>query len=237
MYVTFSIPAVHLTEIKRNETNSGMVVTATAQESGALPVSGKLSFIDNAVDASTDTIKLKATFDNPLGQLWPGQFARVSLRVATLPNATVVASEAVQTGQDGQFVFVVKSDSTVEQRTIKTGDTVGPDTVITAGLQPGETVVTEGQLRLEPGTRIQRADPTTGEASATPGRAGRSGGRGGRGGRGADAGGGAATTGPGGDQPQGRQGQGDAGHGADGGGRRGQRGQDAGPAGAPARGQ
>jgi multidrug efflux system membrane fusion protein len=110
--------------------------------------------------------------------LWPGQFARVSLRLATLSQAIVVPSQAVQTGQDGQYVFVVKGDSTVEQRAVTPGQRVGDDMVIEKGVKTGETVVTEGQLRLEPGSRI------TTDLS----------GRGGRG-RGARAGGGAAGDG------------------------------------------
>jgi multidrug efflux system membrane fusion protein len=177
IYVTFAMPAVHLDEIKRQASGASLAVTATPQSAGGHPASGALTFIDNAVDPATDTIKLKATFPNTDRALWPGQFARVSLRVATLEKATVVPSEAVQTGQDGQFVFLVKSDQTVEQRPVTTGQTADQDVVIKSGLNPGDVVVTEGQLRLEPGTRIQRADPRTGEAGAS-GRGGRSGGRG-----------------------------------------------------------
>jgi multidrug efflux pump subunit AcrA (membrane-fusion protein) len=116
---------------------------------------GRLTFIDNAVDPTTDTIKLKASFPNIDRQLWPGQFARVSLRLTTLSKAVVVPTEAIQTGQEGQYVFVVKQDTTVEQRPVTTGERVGLETVIQAGLHPGETVVTEGQLRLEPGVKVQ----------------------------------------------------------------------------------
>ncbi|HVT47691.1 MAG TPA: efflux RND transporter periplasmic adaptor subunit [Vicinamibacterales bacterium] len=190
VYVTFSIPAVHLPAIKQHMAEGVLDVTATPQDGGD-PAVGQLSFIDNAVDPTTDTIKLKATFKNADHVLWPGQFARVSLRVATLPHVDVVAAEAVQTGQDGQFVFVVKPDSTVEQRPVTTGQAAGEDVVITKGLATGETVVTEGQLRLEPGTHVTLADPTTGEAAAPAagnGANGRGGngqgrGRGGRGGR------------------------------------------------------
>ena len=180
IYVTFSMPAVHLDEIKQQASGNTLAVTATPQSAGSHPANGTLTFIDNAVDPATDTIKLKATFANTDRALWPGQFARVSLRVATLDKATVVPSEAVQTGQDGQFVFLVKSDQTVEQRPVTAGQATDQDIVIKAGLAPGDVVVTEGQLRLEPGTRIQRADPRTGEAGASPG------GRGGRSGRGGD---------------------------------------------------
>ena len=197
VYVTFSMPAVHLQEIKLHMAEGNLSVVATPQDAAGHPVTGRLTFVDNAVDAATDTIKLKATFDNADRALWPGQFARISLRLATLPNATVVASQAVQTGQDGQFVFVMKADSTVEQRAVTTGDSVDQDVVITKGLQPGESIVTEGQLRLEPGTRIQRADPKTGEAAPAGGRAG-------RGGRGQGQGRGTAQPGQGrGQTPQG----------------------------------
>jgi membrane fusion protein, multidrug efflux system len=179
VYVTFSMPATHLPDIKRHFAQGELAVTATPQDVESKPIEGKLAFVDNAVDAATDTIKLKARFENTDHALWPGQFARVSLRLATLPNATVVPSQAVQTGQDGQFVFVVKADSTVEQRPVVTGQAAGNDTVINQGLKPGETVVTEGQLRLEAGSRITRADPKTGEAA--PAAAGARGGRGGRG--------------------------------------------------------
>jgi multidrug efflux system membrane fusion protein len=120
--------------------------------------------------------------------LWPGQFARVSLRIATLTNATVVPNEAVQTGQDGQFVFVVKDDSTVEQRTITVAQRINEEVVVTKGIKPGETIVTEGQLRLEPGSRIQQPGEGGSGAGAAGGRSGRGGEAGaGRRGRGAPA--------------------------------------------------
>src|SRR5207237_8188837 len=111
--------------------------------------------------------------------LWPGQFARVTLRLAMVPHAIVVPSQAVQTGQDGQYAFVVKPDSTVEQRPIATGQRVDQDTVVEKGLRPGEVVVTEGQLRLEPGSRVTTDLSAPGGAGG-----GRRGGRGGGGRRG-----------------------------------------------------
>jgi multidrug efflux system membrane fusion protein len=176
IYVTFSMPAVNLPAIKQHMAEGHLTVSATPQTTGAPSLQGTLTFVDNSVDPSTDTIRLKATFGNADHELWPGQFSSVSVRLATIPNATVVPTEAVQTGQDGQFVFVVKADSTVEQRTVTTGATVDQDTLIKSGLKVGETVVTEGQLRLDAGTRVTRADPKTGEAPAAGGR-----GRGGRG--------------------------------------------------------
>src|SRR5215470_7102302 len=116
---------------------------------------GYLTFVDNSVDPATGTIKLKGTFPNKNHRLWPGQFVRVTLRLTTQANALVVPNQAVQTGQDGTFVYVVKEDRTVEVRPVTTGPRVDLDLVIDKGLQPGETVVTEGQLRLQPGSRIQ----------------------------------------------------------------------------------
>jgi multidrug efflux system membrane fusion protein len=188
IYVTFSMPAVQLPDIKTHMEKGELAVSATPQTTGAQAVTGVLSFVDNSVDPSTDTIKLKATFANASHVLWPGQFARVSVRLTTMANATVVPTEAVQTGQDNQFIYVVKPDSTVDLRPVTTGAAIEQDTVITQGITPGETVVTEGQLRLVPGTKIVRADPRTGEAAPGAGR-----GRGGRGGQGQ--GGGQGATG------------------------------------------
>jgi multidrug efflux system membrane fusion protein len=193
--VTFTVPAIHLGTIKQHMTGGRLPVTATPQDTAAQPAPGYLSFVDNAVDMTTDTIKLKATFDNPDRRLWPGQFARVSLRLTTLDHATVVPAQAVQTGQDGQYVFVVKDDQTVEQRTVAVGQRVEDETVVQKGLKPGETVVTEGQLRLEPGSRV------TTDLSGRGGPGGRGGNRGGRGGNrggGADGGGGSRGGGEGG---------------------------------------
>ncbi len=149
--------------------DGALAVTATPQDVDATAATGRLTFVDNAVDPTTDTIKLKATFDNPDRRLWPGQFARVSLRLATLPHAVVVPSEAVQTGQDGLYVFVVKSDQTVEQRAVVAGERVDQDMVVQKGLSAGETVVTEGQLRLEPGSHVQTRDQQNADPPA-PGR-------------------------------------------------------------------
>jgi len=179
IFVTFAVPATHLATIKNHMKTGTLPVVATPQDTEAQPATGKLTFVDNSVDMTTDTIKLKATFDNPDRRLWPGQFARVSLRLDTLSHATVVPSQAVQTGQDGQYVFVVKDDSTVEQRTVVPGQRVADDIVVQKGLKPGETVVTEGQLRLEPGARVTTDLSGRGQQGGAGGR-----GRGNRGGGG-----------------------------------------------------
>jgi multidrug efflux system membrane fusion protein len=176
IYVTFSVPAMHLTTVKRHMSDGHLQVTAVPQDADVQSATGTLTFVDNGVDVTTDTIKLKATFANPERRLWPGQFARVTLRLAMLPHAVVVPSQAVQTGQDGQYVFVVKPDSTVEQRPITTAQRVDQDVVIEKGVRPGETVVTEGQLRLEPGSRVTTdAGPGAGGGGGGRGRGGRSG--------------------------------------------------------------
>jgi multidrug efflux system membrane fusion protein len=150
IYVTFSIPETQLGTIKL-----GQRVTAVPQDSSSPPEVGALTFIDNAVDQTTGTIRLKGTFPNSDHNLWPGEFVRVTLRLAMEPNALVVPNEVVQTGQDGSYVFVVKQDRTVELRPVVTGARVNQDLVIEKGLQVGEVVVTEGQLRLAPGSRVQ----------------------------------------------------------------------------------
>jgi membrane fusion protein, multidrug efflux system len=170
IFVTFSVPALQLNAVKSGFGKNKIPVTVTPQDGSATPVEGDLAFIDNSVDASTDTIKLKARYTNTDHRLWPGQFARVSVRVTTIPHALVLPNQAVQTGQDGQFVFLVKGD-VVDQQPVTVGQRVGEDVVIEKGLQPGQTVVTEGQLRLEAGTRIQ----TGGGAGGARGGSGRGG--------------------------------------------------------------
>jgi multidrug efflux system membrane fusion protein len=119
-----------------------------------------LTFIDNNVDATTGTIKLKGTFRNEDRKLWPGEFVNVSMRLTLQPNAIVVPSAALQTGQDGTYVYVVKGDLTVEMRPVTAGLRVDDNLVIEKGLREGETVVTEGQLRLAPGSKVLVQDKT-----------------------------------------------------------------------------
>jgi multidrug efflux system membrane fusion protein len=183
VFVTFSIPATHLPTIKRAATGVRLRAVATPQDDDSQPEEGQLTFWDNNVDPATDTIKLKATMLNWDRKLWPGQFVRVKLRLETMHDATVVPQQALQTGQDGQFVFVLQDNMTVEQRPVMVAQRVGDDVVIQSGLQPGETVVTDGQLRLEQGTKVQLADAN---GLAPAGREGR-GGRGGGGRRGGGA--------------------------------------------------
>jgi multidrug efflux system membrane fusion protein len=159
VFVTFSVPEQHVGVIRRLQAQRPLDVAAQVQDAAAPPVPGRLTVIDNAVDATTGTIPLKAVFDNKDGSLWPGQFVNVSLRLETIANATVVPSEAVQSGQTGSFAYVVKADQTVEPRMVKTGRTFAGKIIIEQGVAPGEIVVTDGHLRLAPGSKIQVVPP------------------------------------------------------------------------------
>jgi multidrug efflux system membrane fusion protein len=159
IYVSFSVPEKHLAEIKRRLAGGRLPVTATIPGEGQFAATGTLSFIDNAVDSSTGTIRLKATFDNQGRQLWPGQFMNVSLRLSTQENAVVIPSQAVQTGQSGYYAYVVKPDMRAELRPIVPGNQAGGETVIEKGLEVGETIVTDGQLRLFPDARVEVKKP------------------------------------------------------------------------------
>ena len=153
--VAFSIPEQFLSEIKKYMATGKLQVEALIPMNEARPEKGVITFIDNAVDSNTGTIRLKGTFANREKKLWPGQFVNVVLTLTTEPNAIVIPSQAVQTGQEGQYVFVVKQDLTVESRPVVAGRTVNNETVIQKGLQVNEKVVTDGQLRLYPGAKVE----------------------------------------------------------------------------------
>ncbi|MCL5746577.1 MAG: efflux RND transporter periplasmic adaptor subunit [Acidobacteria bacterium] len=155
VYVTFSIPETHLAVLKQHMAQGQLPVSASPQDGTPGEETGRLTFVDNTVDPATGTIRLKGTFPNPNRKLWPGGYVRVTLRLATRHNAVVVPAQALQIGQNGAFLYVVKPDSTVEARPVTTGARVDQDIVIESGLQPGEKVVTEGQLRLAPGMRVR----------------------------------------------------------------------------------
>jgi multidrug efflux system membrane fusion protein len=155
IYVTFSVPENRLPEVKKYMAVGKLAVMAAPSSEPDRPETGVVTFVDNKVDNTTGTIKLKATFPNGNGRLWPGQFVNVVLRLTTLPSAIVVPVRAVQTGPSGEFAYVVKADQTAEMRSVVTGLRVGEEVVVEKGLQPGETVVTEGQLRIAPGMRVQ----------------------------------------------------------------------------------
>ena len=155
IYVSFSVPAKLLDSIRRLQRSSGLRVKATMTGvDGSTTANGRLTFIDNAVDATTGTIKLKATFDNAGAALWPGQFVDATLFLSADPNAIVVPSVAVQAGQAGSYVFVVGDESRVEMRPVTVARTEGDESVISTGLKAGEVVVTDGHLRLTPGVKV-----------------------------------------------------------------------------------
>ncbi len=153
IYVSFSVPEKNFPEIKKQFSSGELTVDAAPE--GDQPVEGVVTFIDNAVDVATGTIKLKATFNNKDHRLWPGQFVTVVMTLSRIPNAIVLPSQAILTGQSGQYVYVVKHDMTVEARPVDTGIAYGGETVISRGLDTGEEVVTDGQMLLVPGTTVE----------------------------------------------------------------------------------
>ncbi|MGC2696658.1 MAG: efflux RND transporter periplasmic adaptor subunit [Candidatus Angelobacter sp.] len=153
IYVSFAIPERQFAELKQYSTAKTLKVDAAPQGS-TQHFQGTLTFIDNAVDLTTGTIKLKATFDNVAHMLWPGQFVDVNMTLKSQPNAIVIPTAALQTSQSGTFVYVINQDLTAQQQPIKVGWNVGDETVVSSGLQPGQRVVTDGQLRLTPGTKV-----------------------------------------------------------------------------------
>jgi multidrug efflux system membrane fusion protein len=153
LYVTFSVPQQYLGPIKSFMARSRLPVEATPP-GGTVPKRGYLTFINNTVDTATGTIELMGDFSNADHRLWPGQFANVTLRLGEQENVLVVPSQTVQTGQEGEYVFVVKPDMTAAVTQVKVGRTVNGATEIVDGLSEGQTVVTDGQIRLAPGTKV-----------------------------------------------------------------------------------
>ena len=154
IYVSFTVPQQQLSEIK-TYMQAGSLSVDALPSGEKRPDRGVVTFVDNAIDPTTGTVRLKASFPNTEKRLWPGQFANVTLTLTVDPNAIVVPSQAVQTGAQGPYVFVVKPDSTVENRRVVVARTQGSDSVIASGLQAGEQVVTDGQPRLSPGVKVE----------------------------------------------------------------------------------
>jgi multidrug efflux system membrane fusion protein len=159
IYVNFSVPEQHLPAIRRLSANGRLPVQVIAQDDATHTASGYVTVVDNAVDANTGTIHLKALLENRDRMLWPGEFVTTVLTLDTIPNAILVPTEAVQAGQRGQFVYVVTPKSTVEMRPVSVGIASGARTVIREGVAAGDTVVTDGQLRLFPGAPVKLVDP------------------------------------------------------------------------------
>jgi multidrug efflux system membrane fusion protein len=155
IYVTFSVPEQGLMRIRQYASSTSFTTEVVSPGDEANHAFGKLSLVDNTVDAATGTVRLKATFQNDDRRLYPGQFVNVVLTLGIQSGAVVVPSQAVQIGQDKSFVYVVKFDGTAEMRVIKPGAIADTMTVIEDGLKPGEQVVTDGQLRLVPGAKVQ----------------------------------------------------------------------------------
>jgi multidrug efflux system membrane fusion protein len=155
IYVTFSVPQQVLPGVKQHMARGKLKVTALIQGQEDRPEVGTLTFIDNNVDLNTGTIKLKGTFANADRRLWPGQYVNVALTLAEQPNAILVPTQAIQTGQNGSFVFVVKSDLTAEARPVKVDRNIDNLAVIESGVAAGEKVVTDGQIRLVPGSKVE----------------------------------------------------------------------------------
>lgn len=158
IYVSFAVPEQHLGDIKKYRAAGTLKVVARPPRQQEALATGELTFVNNSVDQTTGTIQLKATFGNADNVLWPGQFVDVVL-LLTSRTAIVVPSQAIQPGQQGPYVFVVKPDQTVESRQIVPGTRLGAETIVEQGLKPAERVVTDGQLRLVPGARIEVRPP------------------------------------------------------------------------------
>lgn len=164
--VRFTLPQADLSQLRRQHGKT-LRVDVASSDRDSVWIQGRLAFMDNRVDPASGTVLLKAEFDNRDGALWPGQFVRVKLRLFDQSDATVVPSAAVANSQSGPYLFVVKPDTTVEARPIQVERTYRDLTVVASGVQPGETVVTDGQLRLSPGAKAVIRPPGGGSAGGT----------------------------------------------------------------------
>src|SRR5436190_13566943 len=166
IYVTFTVPQQYLAEVREYSRNGSLQVQTVIPVDQRGAITGKLSFIDNTVDAGTGTIKLKGVFANSDRRLWPGQFVDAYLTLKTQSNALVIPSQAIQNGQQGTFVYVIKDDNTVEARTITTTETQqAGQLIVQKGLESGERNVNDGQLRMEPGEKGQIKQAAAGLAA------------------------------------------------------------------------
>jgi multidrug efflux system membrane fusion protein len=154
IYVSFALPEQNLAAVRQYMATEKVPVSAVIAGQENNPEMGVLSFIDNTVDKATGTILCKATFTNKSNRLWPGLFINVVVQLSSQPHAVLAPSRAIQSSQEGDIVFVIKPDLTVEIRPVEVGRPIDGDVIITKGLKPGERVVTEGQLRLVPGALV-----------------------------------------------------------------------------------
>jgi len=155
IYVSFAVPEQYLPEIRRFMAKAPLSVHASPAGDASTQTDGQLTFIDNAVDPQTGTIRLRATFPNQDHMLWPGQFANVTITLSKQSDAVVIPSQALQNGPKGQYVYLVHPDQRAEMRSVTVDRTDGMEVVIASGLQGGETVVTSGQIRLTPGAKVE----------------------------------------------------------------------------------
>jgi multidrug efflux system membrane fusion protein len=170
IYVNFGIPQKFWPDIKEHVDRGALHVMATIPQDPSHPVQGTLTFVDNTVDTTTGTIHLRGTFENPQDRLWPGLYVNILLTLSQQPNATVVPAHAIITTQQGSYVYVVKANNTVEQRTVVPTRTINDDTVVERGLQPGETIVTDGQVNLVPGAQVEAKNSNAESADKQAGR-------------------------------------------------------------------
>jgi multidrug efflux system membrane fusion protein len=170
IYVTFFVPESNLDRVRQHYSSDQLNVLAYPKAKSDGPAEGRLTFIDNGVDTTTGMFKLKATFPNRDRRLWPGQFVDVALELSTQKNAVVVPTKAIQTGQQGEYVYVVRADSTAESRLVKTVGVYQNLTVISEGLKSGESVIVNGQLRVAPNAKVvvQSTLPGTQTDSGAP---------------------------------------------------------------------
>jgi multidrug efflux system membrane fusion protein len=171
IYVTFSVPESNLDRVRRRFRSGQLKVLAYPKGQSDQPAEGRLTFIDNGVDTTTGMFKLKATYQNTDRRLWPGQFVDVALELSTQKNAVVVPTRAIQTGQQGEYVYVVRADSTAESRPVKTAGAYQNLTVVSDGLKIGEHVIVNGQLRVSPNAKVvvQGTPPEAQPATAPAG--------------------------------------------------------------------
>ena len=159
IFVNFSVPEQNLATIRRLNSQNALRVNVFSKDNPGIAAVGRLAVIDNAVDAKTGTIPLKAVFDNENSSLWPGQFVTTVLTLDTIPNAVVIPAAAVMAGQQGPMVYVVKPDNKAEVRVIQQGRVFGEKTIVEKGVAAGEKVVVDGQLRLMPGAEVRIVEP------------------------------------------------------------------------------
>jgi len=162
IYVGAAVPEQYLNEIRSRQKKTPLRMEVELEKGKT--ISGKLAFVDNSVDVSTGTIKLRGIFSNDDRQLWPGQFVESWVTLRDEEKALVLPTQALQTGPSGQYVYVVKADSSVELRTVQVARTEGAETVLAGGLKPGETVVVDGASRILPGSKVSAKSPDSGKA-------------------------------------------------------------------------